>query len=137
MQLTCCAHNQLFKLCAGRCCVLCSESRPVLSCSPGTGHRGLHHPPPTRPPPLASLGPSLTSSHSTPSLSSSRGLSTSCHRPAPGHQVHSLHILAALLTPSCPRPPPVPPPPAPGPRPIENVGELPEITFVRIILNFQ
>ena len=80
-----CSQSTIPKCEAARCCVLCSESRPVLSCSPGTGHRGLHHPPPTRPPPLASLGPSLTSSHSTPSLSSSRGLSTSCHRPAPGH----------------------------------------------------
>ena len=65
--------------------VLPPECGPVLSCSPETGHRGLHHPPATRPPPLASTSPSLTSSHSTPSLSSSRGLSTSCHRPAPGH----------------------------------------------------
>ena len=83
-----CSQSTTPKLAAARCWVLLCSRRSVgqyWAAHQRLGTVALHHPPATRPPPLASTSPSLTSSHSTPSLSSSRGLSTSCHRPAPGH----------------------------------------------------
>ena len=90
------------KLEAARCWVLLCSRRSVgqyWAAHQRLGTVALHHPPATRPPPLASTSPSLTSSHSTPSLSSSRGLSTSCHRPAPGAQIaYSGRALDLVLT---------------------------------------
>ena len=140
MQLTCCAHNQLFHSCVLLAAVCCAPARVSASTelltrdwAPWPAPSSAHQTTATSEP-RAELD--VISLHTFPFIlpRSVNLLSPPSTRP---HQVHSLHILAALLTPSCPRPPPVPPPPAPGPRPIENVGELPEITFVRIILNFQ